>query len=86
MPVLEIEQEIVYHRSVGLILDWGFQPPFIVMPADVDLVVAVLDHEPVNFLVLKIKNVLGLARNLFRARPISFDEIEISKNAGRDDE
>ena len=58
LPVLEVEQQIVHQRSVRLIFDWGFEAPFVVVTADFDFVIAVLNHDPINFFTAEIKNVL----------------------------
>src|SRR5207245_156712 len=78
LPVLEIEQQTVHYRTVGLILNWNFQTPFIVAPTDVDLIVAILDDAAVHFVAAKINNVLALAPGLFRAGPVSLEEMKSS--------
>src|SRR4029077_19341985 len=86
LPVLEIEQQIVHYRTVGLILNWNFQTPFVVAPADVDRIVAILDDDAVHLVSAKINDVLGPARGFFGTGPVSLDKKEISKNSCRDDE
>src|SRR5947209_4347617 len=56
------------------------------MPADVDLVVSVLDDETIDFVAAKINNVLGPLGGFYGPRPVSLHEKEISKNCCRDDE
>ena len=86
MPILQIGKKTGDQRSVGLIFDRRFQPPFVVVTADVDPVIAILNHDAVDLGAIKINNVLRLARGFSGAGPISFDENKISKNRGRDDE
>src|SRR5205085_2286638 len=86
LPVLQFEQQIVHYRTVGLVFNWNFQSPLVVAPADVDLVVAILDNETVDFFATKVNKVSGLASGFFAAGPVSLHENEIRKNRCRDDE
>src|SRR5262249_11175685 len=57
----------------------------VVATSDLDLLIAVLNHDTVDFGSIGIDHVLRLTTGFFRARPLHFEEFEISDACERND-
>src|SRR5207248_11337313 len=62
-----------------------FQAPFVVAASELDLLVAVLNHDSVDLGSIKIDHVPRLTPGFFRARPLHFEKSEISDASKRND-
>ncbi len=60
LPAFEFGQQILNDATVRLIFNRRFQPPFVFLTPDFDLVVAILNYDSVNLLAVEIQNVLCL--------------------------
>ena len=60
LPALQISQEILDRAAVRLIFKRRLNPPFPVLPPQLDLVIAIVDYDSVQFLPLEIHHVLGV--------------------------
>ncbi len=85
LPVFQVRQQSFDQRAIGLVLNRRFQAPFVVAASDLDLLVAVLNHDSVDLGSIKIDHVLRLTPGFFRARPLHFEKSEISDASERND-
>ena len=75
--------------AIGLVFDRRFQPPFFVRAFQLDLVVAVLNDNAVDFIAIEIDDILGAPVRFFRVRPFAFeklDENDQRRGEGKEDE
>ena len=59
LPALQIGNQILDHGAIGLVLDRRFQSPFVVRLPQLDLVIAVLNDDAVEFVAFEINHVAG---------------------------
>ena len=57
---------------VGLVFDRRFEAPFLSLPAQLDLVVAILNHDPVELFAIEIDDIARLALRFLRVRVVCF--------------
>jgi len=67
-----------------LIFDRRFETPFIVAASYLDLFVAILNDDAINFGSIELDDVLCLALRFFGARLSNLKEFEVSKDGNRD--
>ena len=61
------------------------KPLCVIATPDLDLLIAVLNHESVDLSAVKIDHVLRLTPGFLRARPLHFEESEVSEAGERND-
>jgi hypothetical protein len=74
-PVLEVADQVVDHRAIRLILNGRGQPPFPVLPAQLDPIVAVLNRNPFQLFAIEIDYVAGLAAGFSRVWFFTFEKL-----------
>src|SRR5437773_5394610 len=81
LPGLQVRQQILNQCTVCLILDWRFEPPFVIPAPYFYLFVAILNDDTVDFAAIEVDHVLCLPPGLLRTRLFHLKESEISEHA-----
>ena len=82
---MNIAQQIVNDRAVGLILYRQFQSPLFVVPAKIDLVVTILNDDAIDFIAIEIYHLAGATGRFFGVRNIAFDKPHVGEHGCGDD-
>src|SRR5215208_3866857 len=83
LPVFQVRQQSVDQGAIGLVFNRCFQTPFVVAASDLDLLIAVLNHNSIDLGSIEINHVLRLTTGFFRAWPLHFKKSEISDASER---